>query len=471
MSETSKRESLSSVDAAWRHMEDPTNLMMVTGVMHFQTPVPMDALRTLIEKRLLRYARFRQKVVDVGVLKHPHWEDDPEFNLDNHLSQEVLPEPGDAQTLQSRVSELMSLPLDWSMPLWHFHLIDNVEGGNAIMVRIHHCIADGMALVALLLSLTGESPEASLNLEPEGESPPHSRFTSKGRFFQQAGSALKTAGNLVQAGLGTLVSPEKWLDLAKAGSTSAKTTANLVFRKADPDTPLKGPLNKAKLAAWSRPVQLEHVKAIRKVTKTTVNDVLITAMTGGLRRYLATRETTLEELCFHAAVPVNLRPLDQAPTMGNQFGLVFLPLPVNIEEPLERLWEVKKRMDHLKTSNEAVIVYGIIKAVGLTPAEIQKMSVNLFGAKATCVMTNVPGPKSHLYLAGKRIDTMMFWVPCSGKLALGISIFSYAGEVRLGVATDQSIIPDPHTILDGFHEEFQSMLALVEDIGEKEKQG
>lgn len=464
MNDSIKREAMSSVDAAWRHMEDPTNLMMVTGVMHFETPVTFDALKALIEQRLLRHDRFRQKVVEIGVLKSSHWEEDPEFDLNHHLSEEDLPAPHNAEALQKRVSELMSLPLDWSRPLWHFHLIHHVEGGNAIMIRIHHCLADGMALVALLLSLTGETAEDSMRSEPEAQTTPKARLTAKGRLFRQAGTAWKTASQLASSGLDTLVKPQKWIDIAKQGTTTAKTATQLLVRKSDPATPLKGPLRTEKLATWSKPIALEDVKAIRRVTKTTVNDVLVAAMAGGLRRYLEHRDADTKELLFHAAVPVNLRPLDKTPKLGNQFGLVFLPLPVSIAEPLDRLWEVQKRMNHLKNSNEAILIYGIIKAVGLTPAEIQRMSVNLFGAKATCVMTNVPGPSQHLYLAGRKINTMMFWVPCSGKLALGISIFSYAGQVRLGVATDKSIIPDPEKILEGFHEEFLEMLELVSQL-------
>ena len=464
MNANPKREALSSVDAAWRHMEDPSNLMMVSGVMHFQTSVAREALVELIEKRLLRQERFRQRVVDVGILKSSHWEEATDFRLEDHVSFETLPNPGNVALFQERVSELMSEPLDWTKPLWHFTLIDNVEGGNAIMVRIHHCIADGMALVALLLSLTGETPEKSLSFETDSQTSPSARITQKGRLFSQAGTVLKTAGSLFQTGIDTLVHPQKWLELAKHGSIGAKTAASLLVRKPDPETLLKGPLKKAKLAAWSRPVSLEDVKSIRSVTKTTVNDVLVAAMAGGLRCYLQTRTELQHHPDFHAAVPVNLRPLDAEPKMGNQFGLVFLPLPISIADPLERLWEVKKRMDHLKTSHEAAIVYSIIKTVGLTPAEIQKMSVNVFGAKATCVLTNVPGPRDPLFLAGKKIDTMMFWVPCSGKLALGISIFSYAGEVRLGVATDKEIIPDPHAIIAGFHEAFSEMLQLAEQV-------
>lgn len=460
-----KKEAMSNVDAAWRHMEDPTNLMMVSGVMHFKDPISLEGLKTVLEKSLLPYDRFRQKVVDSPLLKKPFWEEDPDFSLDRHISVETLADPGDSLTFQERACELLSEGLDFSRPLWHVHLIDNVEGGNAIFIRIHHCIADGIALVSVLLSMTGETAEDSLTLsEPGGKRRPKPLSTI-GHLFRQAG---KVSGALWQGGKDTLVQPGKILEWAKQGTVGAKTFARLIARPNDPETCLKGPLNVPKKVAWSKPLSLEDVKAVRKVTGTTVNDVLLTAMTGGLRRYLRSLNQNTEDLNFHAAVPVNLRPPERMDKLGNEFGLVFLSLPVGVEDPLDRLWELKRRMDEIKSSGEAVIAFGMLKVVGTTPAEIQRLIVNIFGGKTTCVMTNVPGPKTHLYLGGKKIDTMMFWVPMSGRVGMGISILSYAGQVRLGIATDAGLIPEPLKIIDGFYEEMDALMKLVTQVEEDE---
>jgi hypothetical protein len=134
---------------------------------------------------------------------------------------------------------------------------------------------------------------------------------------------------------------------------------------------------------------------------------------------------------------------------------------VGIDDPLDRLFELKKRMDQLKNSPEAIVAFGMLKTLGLAPAELQKVAVKILGAKITTVMTNVPGPRQKFYLAGKRVQDMMFWVPCSGRAAMGISILSYAGEVRLGLATDRSLVPDPQAIVEGFYEEFDAYLDMV----------
>jgi hypothetical protein len=160
-------------------------------------------------------------------------------------------------------------------------------------------------------------------------------------------------------------------------------------------------------------------------------------------------------------VPVNLRPLTTTPRLGNQFGLVFLALPVGIADPLDRLLELQERMDAIKSSPEALVAFGILNAMGIAPKQIQDQLVNIFGVKATGVMTNVPGPRQPLYMAGRQMKELMFWVPQSGRLGLGVSILSYNGTVQLGVATDVGLVPDPDVIIAGFHREFESFKEMV----------
>jgi WS/DGAT/MGAT family acyltransferase len=216
-----------------------------------------------------------------------------------------------------------------------------------------------------------------------------------------------------------------------------------------------------KKAAWSRPLPLSDIKAIKNVTGGTINDILITAMIGGLRRYMLSRHEEVDGVDFRATVPVNLRTPEEMGELGNKFGLVYLKLPVYIEDVQERLQEVSQRMTALKNSSEAVVALGILSGIGMTPADVQQQLVNLFGAKATAVMTNVPGPPMPLYMAGAKITGIMFWVPQAGRVALGISIISYAGKVWLGVATDAGLVPDPDLIIDGFYEEYELLMDLV----------
>ncbi|HVR06959.1 MAG TPA: WS/DGAT domain-containing protein, partial [Thermoanaerobaculia bacterium] len=230
---------------------------------------------------------------------------------------------------------------------------------------------------------------------------------------------------------------------------------------ADPKTPFKGPLGVPKRVAWSEPLALDQVKEIGRALGGTVNDVLVTAAAGGLRRYLAHRGETRRRLDIRAAMPVNLRPLGRMSQLGNHFGLVFLSLPLGIGDPLARLAELRRRSAALRRSAEAPVVLLILRAIGRVPLAVQRLVVRIFATKATLVMTNVPGPNRTLYLAGKAIRDIFFWVPQSGRVGLGVSILSYRGTVRLGVGTDAGLVPDPEAIVSGFHAELDELLRLA----------
>jgi WS/DGAT/MGAT family acyltransferase len=278
---------------------------------------------------------------------------------------------------------------------------------------------------------------------------------------------LRAGGWLAQTGFGLVRDPGRALRAAGFGADAAGTLARVALLPADPQTALKGPLGVRKRAAWSEPFPLADVKAAGVHAGGTINDVLVSAAAGSLRRYLAGRGETVEGLDIRATVPVNLRPLTEAHRLGNQFGLVFLALPLGVEDPIERLAEVKRRMDDLKASVMPVVAFGVLTAIGYLPVALQPVTVGFFGSKATLVLTNVPGPREQLYLAGQPLRRPMFWVPQSGRLGLGVSILSYAGEVSVGVASDVGLVPDPETIVDGFTEELAALMAAGRPIPDR----
>jgi diacylglycerol O-acyltransferase / wax synthase len=444
------RTPLSSVDAAWLRMEDPTNLMMVTGVLVFEGRLDPSAVRQMIQERLLTFPRFRQRVVEAPLgIGPPQWLSDRRFDLDAHLHRVALPEPGDKSALEAFVSDLMSTPLDFTKPLWQVHLVDYGRG-SVLVARIHHCIADGIALIQVLLSLTDPTPEAVHRPQvPAAE--------------QSLGSAalpfLRGVNRLAEAGLGLVREPSRALGVAARGAAAAGTLAQLSLLSPDPKTPIKGPLGTSKRAAWSEPIPLSDVKSAGALAGATINDVLVTAAAGALRRYLVERGEDVSELEIRVAVPVNMRPLEEAHRLGNQFGLVFLPLPLGIADPSERLAEIKRRMDDLKASIQPALALAMLHAIGYAPGAVQPLAVQFFGSKASAVLTNVPGPREQLYLAGAPLQRAMFWVPQSGRLGVGISILSYNGEVLVGVASDAGLVPDPERIVAGFEADLGDLLA------------
>lgn len=455
---------LTNVDIAWRRMEDPANMMMITGVMVFATPLDFTRLQELISQRLLCFKGFQQVATRRNTAGGVYyWADDPDFDLNYHLQRLELDAPGDQLKLQELVSRMMSTQLDLRRPLWQFHLVDGYQGGSVLIARLHHCIADGIELMQVLLSLTTEDPDTFPPPPPEPEILPDGgesarSFARMRRAYRQAKQA---SSRLAQSGIGMLAHPEQALDLAQLGAGSLAALGRLLLLPPDPQTILKGSLDVAKLAAWSAPVSLEDIKLVGKITGGTVNDVLLTAVTGALRRYLLDHSQQVSHLNLRAVVPVNLRPIELDVDLGNRFGLVFLSLPVGVADPLERLHESKRRMDALKGTPEAMVAFGILYLMGMVPIEIQDIITFIFQTKATAVMTNVPGPREKRYLAGALLDSVMFWVPQAGHLGLGISIMSYAGRVWLGVASDEGLIPDPQAIAAAFEQEFAHLYTLA----------
>jgi diacylglycerol O-acyltransferase / wax synthase len=213
--------------------------------------------------------------------------------------------------------------------------------------------------------------------------------------------------------------------------------------------------------AWSAPIPLDEIKALSRALGGTVNDVLMSAAAGALARYLRERGEDARGFDLRTAVPVNLRTPAQMSALGNHFGLVFLELPLGVRAPKARFDLLKRRMDALKRSPEPYVLLQMMRLTGAGPRWLEEAVVRLLGAKTTAVLTNVPGPREPRYLAGRRVETIMFWVPQAGRVGLGISIFSYAGQVRLGVSVDARRVPDPDGILEGFPSELEALRAAV----------
>jgi diacylglycerol O-acyltransferase len=469
------RETFSTVDTAWLHMEKPTNPAMITGVILFDKPLDFERLRATIEYRLLPYHRFVQRAREPRFgLGLPQWEDDPHFNLDSHLHRIALPAPGDQAALQELVGDLMSTSLDFTKPLWQIHVVENVQTpqgiGSAMIPRLHHCIADGIALMQVVLSMADEDPDAPWPEPPERV---RRRFNPLGWVFRPVKTAARLTGATIHTSITVahesfhvVTNPKRRKEMAKTGVDGGRALAKLLLIPPDKKTIFRGPTGVKKRAAWSDPISLEEVKAIGKAMDCTINDVVITAVTGALRRYLEKRGQPTEGLDFRAILPVNLRPPDELEQLGNRFGLVFLSLPIGIQDPIKRLLVIKRRMDQIKDTPEAAVAFGILYTIGMTPSQIEDIIIKIFSMKGTAVITNVPGPKEKLYFAGREIKNFVFWVPAPGDLGMGVSIFSYKGHITVGVETDVRLVPDPETIVQAFHTEFEQLKLwmLVDEV-------
>ncbi len=444
---------MTRMDLSWLRMDQPTNRMIITGLLLFTEPLRVARLKTEIQARLLLVERFHERIRRRS--GRIFWERDPDFDLDFHVRKIALPPPGDEAALQQLVGALMAEPLAEDRPLWSLYLVEDYGAGSALIVRLHHCIGDGIALMMLLLSLTDLSPEP----DAQAPNPLAVLFHRRGQLTDEA---LARCHRFLPEGMKVMVRPSGGV-VGRTSKTRLVASAlaaltRLTFSAGDPPTRFKGQLGVKKQAAWSQSIPLGHVRELKNALGTTINDVLLAATAGGLRRYLEAKgDRVHQQLNVRAAVPVSLRRVEQLADLGNQFGLVFLPLPVGLAEPHARLSELKQRMERLKGAFEAGAIYAVLHVMGIVPHLVHRLIVKIFGTKATTVMTNVPGPREPLWFAGSPISDLLFWVPRSGQVSMGISIISYADKVRFGVVTDAGLVPDPELIIAGFERELAAM--------------
>jgi diacylglycerol O-acyltransferase / wax synthase len=462
------RERISGVDTAWLRMDLPTNLMVIVGVLMFDGRLDVKRVKRTLEKRFLAFRRFKQKAVQDST--GAWWEDDEDFDIDSHVHQVALPGKAGKAELQAFVSDLACTPLDFSKPLWQFHLIDNYDGGSALVMRIHHCYADGIAMVEVVLSMTETSAKASLALPAHRIEPvPGAEADFWEQVLRPVSGALEGATrigrNLIDQGKELAANPalaqEALEGVTRKGMDFAGEVARIALMGSDSQTLFKGRLGVRKRVAWAEPLPLDEVKVMGKALGCSINDVLLSMATGALRDYLASRGGAVDGIEIRALVPVNLRPRGRGRELGNQFGLVFLDLPIGIEDPLERLYEVRRRMQALKGSYQPLIVLALLHTVGYGPKILQEQVAAALSQNASAVMTNVPGPQHTLYFAGHGIKELNFWVPQSGGIGMGVSILSYNGRIQFGVITDVGLVPDPDRIVARFHGEFEKLMWLT----------
>jgi WS/DGAT/MGAT family acyltransferase len=452
-------------------MDSQVNMMMIVGVYEYVGDVQYERLRRVIEERLLPHARFRSCVVQDAT--GYYWELDDNFDLDLHVARTALPDRGTTTDLKRLVGRLASTALDATKPLWQMHLVDNYMGGQALIVRIHHCIADGISLIGVLMQLTSQDPadngheddaDDATGGAPEGMWGSFLRPLTKATV-RAIGSTGDAAARALQASAAMLEKPdsvgETAGDFARVAAQLAKDIAGIALMDNDTVTSLKGAPSGSKAVAWNKPLSLDDVKAVGKALGCSVNDVLLASVAGAIRSYLALQGEEVDGIELRAMVPVNLRDPRKWRELGNKFGLVPLLLPVGIENPIARVYEVRRRMDGLKQGYTAMLTMGILGAVGMAPRALQKQALDFLAKKATAVMTNVPGPQQPLYMAGAQIKRMLFWVPQSGDIGMGVSILSYAGGVQFGLITDKRLCEEPQRIIDRFEPEFEKLVLAL----------
>ena len=406
-------------DAAWLGLEHPTNLMVVTAVLLLDGRPDVETLRALVRQRMVdRYPSFRRRVIATRRLwSGARWQDDPDFDLAAHIRTTNLTGPISTY-LEPFIADLMGSPLDPSRSPWLMHLVADPAGCSALVVRVHHCVADGIALATVLLSLTD-----SQNPDDNGAAATSGISRSKATAATSMITSWRIVGALVR--------------ILQMGH--------------EPPSRLRGTLGTRKRVALGEGVDLAAVKA--QAGGASVNDAVLAAVGGGLRRELICGGEDPKDL--RVLVPVDLRPRGAGvpASLGNRFGMILLRLPVAAAEAHQRLAQVQLRTSRAKSSVEAVATFAGLSVLGFMPRVIASLAVRVLGARVTAVVTNVPGPRHPVLLAGHRVARIAFWVPQTGDVGVGISVFSYAGRISVGVALDARLSVDPSALAQAIEAE------------------
>ncbi len=439
---------LSPADSGWLALERPDNPMMITVMLRVEG-LTESRFREFLRVYWMSWERFRY--MPVRRMRAWWWQPDPVFDPDHHL--QVVPGVLSPEQLQDWVSARLNQPLPAWRPRWKFWLVPEAEGGAALLLRIHHCYADGLSLLGIFDRLCPPSPGQHPVLYGCPATSDSPRWLAAARLWLDRWAAAggeapeNMADDAVDSPAGGLVDGAR---------NSLKLIHEVTGFMAEPeDTPsdLRRPLLGRRQCRWSQPLALDRFRAVAKATGVTINDVLLSCVAAAVRPRLGLDAPELEEAVLHAAVPVDIRsrlPEELKPepgALGNCFGTVFVPLPVDGNSPLERLYRIKQETRRLKKGWQPGIAWGLASCAALIPENWRQPVADIFYRKASAVVSNVPGTREPRYLAGCPIREQMFWVPQAGDMGLGISIVSYAGQVQFGVVADEAVLSDPGAFL------------------------
>ncbi len=441
-------------DSAWLALENPRNPMTITVMMRVDG-LTAPRMREFLRVYWMAWERFRC----MPVKRAPSWwwEQDPVFDLGHHL--DVVLDRFTESELQDWVSARINQPLPAYRPLWKFWLAPNAEGGSALLLRIHHCYADGVSLTGIFDSLCPASPQQHPALygahQTEGFAPWVA--AAKGRLEGMV-TADTSPDSVAEERTGADGNRQehtgRWLDqLTRTGLKLVNEFTDFLAEPEDTPSDLKRPLLGQRHCRWSVPVPLDRFRSIAKAMNVTINDVLLSCVAAAVRPRLGVSGKTLDDAVMHAAVPIDIRsrlPDDLQPepcALGNYFGTVFVPLPVDGESAPERVYRIKQETRRLKKSWQPGIAWGVAACASLIPEPLRQPLSDVFYRKASAVVSNVPGTPEARYIAGCRIKEQMFWVPQAGDIGLGVSIVSYAGQVQFGVVADEAVLNDPQEFL------------------------
>ncbi|MBW2231713.1 MAG: wax ester/triacylglycerol synthase family O-acyltransferase [Deltaproteobacteria bacterium] len=441
-------ERLSAQDASFLIFETPSIPMHVAATTIFEAGplrsesggVDISAIKGATEAILHLIPRYRQKLAWIPLIGHPVWIDDRDFNLDYHIRHTSLPRPGTDEQLRALSARVMSHQLDRARPLWETWIVEGLEGDRFAMInKLHHCMVDGSSGMDIAHVLMSTDPD----YRPDGDVPVFIPHLAPGAAELIRDELLRRASLPFQLIRDIRHMREHTEDLGHEIAIRARALQELVGWAVHPpsETPLNGTLGPHRRFDWLT-MSLDSVKAVRKALGCTVNDVVLTTVTGAVREFLIRRNMRPEDVDFRVSAPVSVRRDEERGKLGNRVSSWIVRLPVEEANPLRRVEAIHEVTHALKNSQQALGVEMIMQAAEWTPPILMSLGARAASGPINMIVTNVPGPQTPLYLLGAKSLGTYPMVPLLEHTGLGVALMSYDGKLCWGFNADYELIPD-----------------------------
>jgi WS/DGAT/MGAT family acyltransferase len=459
---------LTALDNSFLLFEKPNAYTHVASTQIFETGplqledggIDFDAIRKAHAAILHRIPRYRQGLKWVPFTNQPVWIDDPHFDLDFHLRHTSLPHPGSERQLKRLSARIMQQHLDRARPLWETWVVEGIEGGRfALICKVHHCMIDGVSGVDIMQHLMTTTPDVDLPTPPAyvPRGAPSGAQLLRDEILRRALLPLEAVRDFRKFA-------EEAEDLRRELRTRVRAVAGALGATlgAASKTPINAPIGPHRRFDWRR-TPIAEIKQVRKSLGGSLNDVVLTAVTGAFRRFLENRGVALGELDFRVMTPVSVRSESQKGTLGNRVSNWIFPLPLAEPDPREQLAQISRTTAEMKETKQAIGANVLLQAAEWTPPTL----LSLGARNATrmtpfnTVVTNVPGPQFPMYMLGARLLEVYPHVPLVDNLGIGIALMSYDGQMHWGVNADRDLVPDLHAFLEHLEASFAELRRLA----------
>jgi WS/DGAT/MGAT family acyltransferase len=433
---------LTASDAAFLYFERPNAPLHIGSLGIYEGQIPYERFVEHIESRLPNIPRYRQRLAPVPFeLAHPTWENDPNFNIKNHIRQIQLPPPGTDEQVAILSAELAAIPLARTRPLWEMFIVNGMDGDrSAIVSKIHHCMVDGVSGIDLLMQVVDLSPKPAppppqQHWEPRALPPSGLRLIDA--FWDSLEEHRLAAKDLWERAM----NPRRQVEESQALLNAMRTAGNWLYQPA-PKTPFNIALGNGRRLARSK-MSFSELREIRSSLGGTVNDVVLAVLAGALARYLRLHGHATKGLELRVGIPVNVRLEDEQGTLGNRVSAIFIEIPVGELAADERLQTICQRMGEAKEGNQAGAIELLLRTGATTPVPLQALAgLSVSNSTTNLICTNVPGPMIPLYAVGHLLLDHYPLVPLSLGMGLACGVTSYNHNLYFGIMVDPQAVPD-----------------------------